>query len=65
MSHSPCQRLNPDDTCPELKAAWGQVLELSEKIEKYERGKLKTALGFIESQGLFDLYTIYCEDESL
>ncbi len=48
----PCQRLNPNETCPELKYAWAQVLDLTDRLSRLEKTKLSKALGFIASQGL-------------
>ena len=57
--HYPCQALNPDNTCPELRTAWGRIMFMDERLEKYEGTRVKFAVDFIEMKGLWEEFEDY------
>lgn len=55
----PCQQLNPDMTCPELRGAWGRIMDLDERLQRYEGTKVKFAVDFIKMKGLWEEFKDY------
>lgn len=65
LDHYPCERLNPDQTCPVLKQAWGMVMEKDDRLVRFEGTKLQYALDYIDEIGHkeeFNLWLHYVKE---